>query len=301
MPRIVVTPFLFAALALLVAGPAWAGPETATLQPLLPKTEKPSTLFGYAGKRPLDPGTRSGIARTTTPPRIETAAFGAAVACLPVRPRMAPPSPAPDLGGVVSQERRIVVSDCAGGSCSPCAPYCPTTRVNDDPLSISPHQWSSGYHDGNEVRHCDPCAPCASRPIYRSPCEPCTEPCDPRAPCVVVRRPARVVRYAAAPACGPCYAPYRGWCGPRVRVGFAPYWGWGLGWGAGASWARLGLGWRLLVARPRRRRLRPHREGSVMRCVRTGRHGPADRPARRAAARRGRRGASRPPSRTACG
>lgn len=243
MPRIVVTPFFFIALAVLVSTAAWAGPEAGSLQPILPKTEKPTTLFGYAGKRPLDPSTRGGIARTTPAPRIETAAFGAAVECLPVRPRMVTPSPAPDLGGVVRQERRIVVSECAGGSCSPCepcAPYCPTTRVNDDALSISPHQWSSGYHDGNEVRHCDPCAPCATRPIYRSPCEPCAEPCD---PCVVVRRPARVVRYVAAPACGPCYAPYaspcyapyRSWCGPRVRVGFAPYWGvgWGLGWGWG--------------------------------------------------------------------
>ena len=98
MPRIVVTPFFFIALAVLVSTAAWAGPEAGSLQPILPKTEKPTTLFGYAGKRPLDPSTRGGIARTTPAPRIETAAFGAAVECLPVRPRMVTPTPGPGPG-----------------------------------------------------------------------------------------------------------------------------------------------------------------------------------------------------------
>lgn len=249
MQRIVVTSCIVALATLLVAGTAWAGPEAGSVKPILAKTAKPTTLFGYSGQRPLDPTTRTGIARPTPAPRIQTAAFGAATQCLPARPRMVTPTPAPDYLGSAS----YVVQECADGSCSPCdpcAPYCPTTRVNDDPLSISPHQWSSGYHDGGDVQHRVVCQPCSTRPIYRSPCEPCAEPCDPCATRVVVRRPQRVVRRVCAPACDPCYTPcatrcytpYRTWCAPRIRFGIAPYWGWGGGCGWGGGWGG-GWGW----------------------------------------------------------
>ena len=85
MQRIVVISCIVALATLLAAGTAWAGPDTGSVKPILPKTVKPTTLFGYSGKRPLDPGTRSGIARPTPAPRIQTAAFGAATRCL--RPR----------------------------------------------------------------------------------------------------------------------------------------------------------------------------------------------------------------------
>ena len=253
MQRIVTTSFVVLLATLLVAGTAWAGPDTGSMKPILRKTDKPTTMFGYSGMRPLDSSTRTGIARPTTAPRIQVAAFGAATRCLPARPRMVTPTPAPDCFASSSDAPRIEVRECADVSCSPCAPYCPTTRVNDDPLSISPAYWSSGYHDGAQVRHqvrdCDPCRPYVSRPVYRSPCapcEPCAEPCDPCTTRVVVRRPRRVVRQVCAPryvsCASPCYAPYRAWCGPRIRFGIAPYWGGGWGWGGGCGWGG-GWGW----------------------------------------------------------
>lgn len=190
----------------------------------------PPTFFGYAGERPLVPSSPTGIARPTPAPAVDTGAFGAATTCMPAgfHASVVRPTPAP----------RVEV---AGAACDPCAPCgtccppCPTTRVADDPLSVPTVYWSSGYHDGEEVRHCDPCAPCVTRPVYRSPCAPC-DPCE---PCV---RPVRVVRRCAAPCASPCYAPCyapcRPWCGPRLRVAVAPTWGWGwgIGWRWGGCW-----------------------------------------------------------------
>lgn len=244
MQRILMTIALATLAVVLVAGTAWAGPDTGSAKPLLTKTAKPTTLFGYAGKRPLDSNTPSGIARPEPAPRIETAAFGAATQCLPAKPAIVRPRTCPPrVYGSSSDGARVVVRECADGSCSPCGTYCPTTRINDEPLSVSPHYWSSGYHDGAQVKNVSPCQPVCSQPVYRSPCEPCEpepcyEPCDPCTPRVVVRRPVRVVRRVCAPVCGPryspCWSPCRSWCGPRVRVGFAPYWGWG--WGGGFGW-----------------------------------------------------------------
>ena len=240
MQRIVLTSWVAVLAVVLMAGTAWAGPDTGPMKPILPKTAKPTTLFGYAGKRPLDASRPSGIARPTPAPRVETAAFGAATDCLPAKPKLVTPSPAPRLEA--SSRDVIVVRECRDGACTtcePCGSFCPPSRIDDDPLSVSPHQWSSGYHDGQQVKYCDPCQPRCSQPVYRSPCEPCAdrcEPCDPCATRIVVRRPVRVVRRACAPCYSPCYTPCRTWCGPRIRVGIAPCWGWGLGWGWGGGW-----------------------------------------------------------------
>ena len=235
MLRIVVTSFVVALAVVLVAGSAWAGPE-ATL--LVPKTERPTSLFGYAGRRPLDPSSPKGIIRPTPAPRIETAAFGAATRCLPARPAIVRPTPAPDLRVASRDERRIVIRECSGGACAPCGTGCPTSRIDDDPLSVATVYWSSGYHDGQQVRRCDPCEPCVSQPVYRSPCEPC-DPCPTVSRCAT---PCYTPRYQ------PCYVPYRRWCGPRVRIapywggcgwggrGWGPRWGWGAGWGWGGCW-----------------------------------------------------------------
>lgn len=246
MQRIVVTFVVAAVAVLLVAGTAWAGPDTGSVKPALVKTLKPTTLFGYSARRPLDSNTPSGIARPAPAPRIETAAFGAATQCLPAKPAIVRPNTRPPrVYGSSSDGARVVVRECADGSCSPCGTYCPTTRINDDPLSVSPHFWSSGYHDGAQVKHCDPCQPRVSLPVYRSPCEPCepdpcVETCEPCAPRYVVRRPVRVVRRVCAPSYSPCFTPCRSWCGPRIRVGISPYWGGGCGWGGGWGW---GIGW----------------------------------------------------------
>ena len=120
MQRIVTTLFVVTLATLLGAGSAWAGPETGSLTPILPRTDKPTTLFGYAGQRPLDSNTPSGIAHPTPAPRVETAAFGAATRCLPVKPKLVTPTAAPDCFGSSSDDVRIVVRECSDGSCSPC-------------------------------------------------------------------------------------------------------------------------------------------------------------------------------------
>lgn len=206
-----------------VAPSAWAEPAPAP------------TLFGFGGVREAAPPAPADVAGPA-PAAEEVASFGAAGPCRPAW-------------------RFVRVSACdpyrSYGTCAPCDPCdpcatcpapCPTQRVAEDPLSVATVYWPSGYHDGGEVRRCDPCVPCVSRPVYRPPCAPC-DPCA--RPCRVVRRcvspcwapcPTPCYTPCATRCYSPCYAPCRSWCGPRLRVAVAPWWGWGIGWGWGGCW-----------------------------------------------------------------
>ena len=219
-----ITILVLVGVGLLAASTAQADPLAQQVESALalPIPHAPS-YFGYAGTRPLDPTTASGITRPTPAPCIEASGFGfAGPRPLPrFRPDVVPATaPYVDCGACTECPQPTLTIDgrCDTG-CTTCCPPPATRRIATTALSVPTTFWSSGYHDGNNDRvSCAPTTTCSPTPCAT------TTTCAPR----------RVVYRSA----------YGGPCGPRPYAygGYGYRYGGGYGYGYGCG-PRYGYGW----------------------------------------------------------
>lgn len=264
--RILTAGLVLTALLFALATPAQADPTVVNVDGALavPRTNGAPTHFGFAGKRPLDLKTDSGVARPTPAPQVEAKGFGfARMKPLRFKPDVVCPTPAPCLDG----------GPCSNGRCAPPVQWVPCEEkpavrevapAAADEAPVVRRRVVRRYVqpattlmiDGRCTTGCGPCGPGLppTRRIATDPlsipttfwssgyhdgrnarCDPCPTVCD---PCPTVCEP-------CAPRCDPCpprRVVYRRVvpCPPRVYVNpCAPC---GPRWGCGPCAPRYGCG-----------------------------------------------------------